>query len=236
MKTSFSRRAPALAGIALAAAALVGPAFAAAPDHGAVARHAAKAAPARTAAAKAAPKVAARVAQPLKPGALADFGKTAAPSDVVQVANWVSVTHDSGKRGFVIIDKKQAQLYVFEPQGKLKSRTPVLVGKAIGDRAMPGSGDKPLSQLKDEEKTTPAGRFLAMRGKNTHGEDVLWIDYKQALAMHRLASVSAAERRAERLASPDPSDNRISNGCVNVPPQFYDTVLKPTITKVGAII
>jgi len=101
---------------------------------------------------------------------------------------------------------------------------------------LPGSGDKPLSKLRDDEKTTPAGRFLAMRGKNTLGADVLWIDYKQAIAMHRLASVSAAERRAERLASPDPGDNHISNGCVNVPPHFYDTVLKPTITKIGAII
>ena len=197
------------------------------PGHTASAKHAAG---------KAAAKTARKEPEPLQPGQLANFGKESAPDDVVKVANWVSVTHDSGKRGFVIIDKKQAQLYVFDPQGKLKSHTPVLVGKAVGDRALPGSGDKPLSKLRDDEKTTPAGRFLAMRGKNTLGADVLWIDYKQAIAMHRLASVSAAERRAERLASPDPGDNHISNGCVNVPPRFYDSVLKPTITKIGAII
>jgi hypothetical protein len=236
--------------MALAAAVLIAPAFAAVPAHpGGSTEHTDKAG--KTVSSKPAPQVAhaekkggkpatkaVAAAQPvaLKPGAPADFGKQAAPQDVVQVANWVSVTHNNGKRAFVLIDKKQAQLYVFDPQGKLKSRTPVLVGKAIGDKAMPGSGDKPLSQLKENEKTTPAGRFLAMRGKNMHGEDVLWIDYQQALAMHRLASVSAAEHRAERIASADASAHRISNGCVNVPPQFYDTVLKPTIVKLGAII
>jgi hypothetical protein len=247
MKTSLLGRAPALA-FGLVAAALMAPAFAEAPAKPAPhAGHAprksapAKAAvhaPARKAAAHkaAAPKTAAKKPEPLKAGALADFGKQSAPSDVVQVANWVSVTRNNGKRGFIIIDKKQAQLYVFDPEGKLKNRTPVLVGKTIGDRALPGSGDKPIAQLRDDEKTTPAGRFLAMRGRNTRGEDVLWIDYQQAIAMHRLASVSAEERRAERLASPDPSDNRISNGCVNIPPRFYDSVLKPTITKLGAII
>ena len=230
-------------GAAVAAAVLMAPVFAATPAHAhAKAPHPAHAAAAKTVHAKPAhAKHAAKAAAPgqavaMKPGPLADFGKQQAPGDVVQVANWVSVTHNNGKRAFVLIDKKQAQLYVFDPQGKLKSRTPVLVGKAIGDRALPGSGDKPLSKLRDDEKTTPAGRFLAMRGKNTFGQDVLWIDYQQAIAMHRLASVSASEHRAERLASDDPSAHRISNGCVNVPPQFYDGVLKPTITKLGAII
>ena len=256
MNTSLLRGA-----IALAAAVLIAPAFAAAPAHPATsaghkpeagktatAKAASKAAqPAKvahvankTAGGKLAsahkPPAAAKQTVAVKPGAPADFAGQAAPQDVVQVANWVSVTHNNGKRAFVLIDKKQAQLYVFDPQGKLKSRTPVLVGKAIGDKAMPGSGDKPIAQLKEDEKTTPAGRFLAMRGKNTRGQDVLWIDYQQAIAMHRLASVSAEEHRAERIASADPSAHRISNGCVNVPPQFYDSVLKPTITKLGAII
>jgi hypothetical protein len=51
-----------------------------------------------------------------------------------------------------------------------------------------------------------------------------------------LRKVSAKERRAERMATADASDNRISNGCVNVPPAFYNSVLKPTVTKYGAFV
>jgi len=38
------------------------------------------------------------------------------------------------------------------------------------------------------------------------------------------------------MATADISDNRISNGCVNVPPKFYDSVLKPTVMKNGAFV
>jgi len=171
-----------------------------------------------------------------KPGPLADFGQEAAPPDVVHVANWVSYTRDNQKKAFVIIDKKLARLYVFDRQGKLKSHTPVLLGKAVGDHSAPGIGNKPLSQIKEDEKTTPAGRFRAEPGRNTRGDDIIWIDYAAAVSMHRLRKVAAEERRAHRLATPDESDNRISNGCVNVPPKFYDSVLRPTVTRQGAFV
>jgi hypothetical protein len=171
-----------------------------------------------------------------KPGPPADFGEEAAPPDVVHVANWVSYTRDNKKKAFVLIDKKEAQLYVFDPRGKLRSRTPVLLGKAVGDDAAPGIGNKPMSKMTEDEKTTPAGRFLAAPGKNTKGEDIIWIDYDTAVSMHRLRKVSAEQKRAERMSTDDPSDNRISYGCVNVPAKFYDGVLKPTVVKQGAFV
>jgi hypothetical protein len=194
----------------------------------------------KKATAKASPKKGgkdvAKKAEERKPGPLANFGSVSAPEDVVHVANWVSYTRNNQKRAFVVIDKKQAQMYVFDPQGKLKSRTPVLLGKAVGDTSAPGVGNKPMSQLKEEEKTTPAGRFLARPGKNNHGEDIIWIDYDAAVSMHRLRKVKEEERRFERMATEDSSDNRISNGCVNVPHKFYNSVLKPSVTKYGAFV
>lgn len=169
-------------------------------------------------------------------GPLADFRNVRAGKDVVQLANWVSYTYDSGRRPFVIIDKKDAKMYVFDGWGKLWSTSPVLVGMAVGDDSAPGVGSKRLSQLKPSEKTTPAGRFEARPGKDNHGADVVWIDYDAALSMHAVASVSASERRAERMATPDPSDNRISNGCINLPPKFFTGVLWPTVRKSGAIV
>lgn len=178
----------------------------------------------------------AKKAEDRKPGPLADFGPVDAPEDVVHVANWVSYTRNNQKRAFVVIDKKQAQMYVFDPKGKLRSRSPVLLGKAVGDTTAPGVGNKPMSQLKEEEKTTPAGRFLARPGKNNHGEDIIWIDYDAAVSMHRLRKVKEEERRFERMATADSSDNRISNGCVNVPHKFYNGVLKPSVMKYGAFV
>jgi hypothetical protein len=170
-----------------------------------------------------------------KPGPLADFGDTTAPADVMHIANWVSYTRNNQKKAFVVIDKKQAQLYLFEPTGKLKSHTPVLLGRAVGDVIPPGTASKPISQLKETDKMTPAGRFLAQPGKNSHGDNVLWIDYNAAISMHRLRKVGN-EKRAERMATPGIDDNRISNGCVNVPPAFYDKVLRPTALKQGAYV
>ena len=170
-----------------------------------------------------------------KPGPLADFGGKDAPPEVVHVANWVSYTRNNQKKAFVVIDKKNAQMYVFEPDGKLKSNATVLLGQAVGDVLPPGTASKPISQLKPHEKATPAGRFLAKPGKNHKGDDVIWIDYDAAISLHRLRKVGK-ENRAERLASAEIDDNRISNGCVNVPPAFYDSLLRPTVLKKGAYV
>jgi hypothetical protein len=228
-------------GLLLAAALLVAPAFAASPAtaskeaprkvHSAAVKKAAKAKPQAGASKKAARKEAAAP----KPGQLADFGKANPGPEAKQVANWVSYTRNNQRKAFVLIDKKAARMYVFDPQGKLKSDTPVLLGKAVGDNSVPGVGNKPLSQLAEGEKTTPAGRFLAVPGKNLGGDNVIWIDYNAAVSMHRLRKVGN-EKRAERMATADISDNRISNGCVNVPPAFYDGVLRPTVLKYGAVV
>ena len=169
-------------------------------------------------------------------GPRADLGKVRASKDVVQVANWVATAYNNEHRPFVIIDKKAAHMYVFDGWGRLWNHSPVLVGKAVGDDVAPGVGRKRLAQLKPHEKTTPAGRFEARTGKDSHGANVVWIDYDAALSMHATASVSASERRAERMATPTPSDNRISNGCINVPPKFFRDVLWPTVRKAGAVV
>lgn len=219
------------------AAVLLLPAGAATKPATAPAAKQAKAAPAKDAVAgkKAAKKGAQAAKKDESPGPLADFGNATPSDEAVHVANWVSYTRNNRGKPFVLIDKKQARLYVFDARGKLKKDSPVLLGKAVGDDSAPGVGDKPLSQLTDDEKTTPAGRFLAQPGRNTHGADILWIDYKAAVSMHRLINVPG-EQRAERMATPEIDDNRISNGCVNVPPAFYNSVLKPAVGSRGAYV
>jgi len=167
---------------------------------------------------------------------LADFKGEQPSADARLVANWVAATGNAGKHAFVLVDKRDARVYVFGPDGKLKDSAPALLGAARGDDSFPGIGDKPLSAVRPEEKTTPAGRFVAEPGRNANNEDIVWVDYDAAVSMHRIRPLVARERRLERLATLTTDDNRISFGCINLPVSFYEDTLSPTVQKYGAVI
>jgi len=158
---------------------------------------------------------------------LVNFSAAPASNDVRFIANWVLNSGDNRQMPFVIIDKKNARIFVFDPAAKFLGFSPVLLGAAKGDDSVPGIGTRPLAQVLPEEKTTPAGRFVGEPGRNTSGEDIVWVDYDAAVSMHRVRTANPKERRLARLASPTTADNRISFGCVNMPPAFYENVLSP---------
>ena len=166
----------------------------------------------------------------------ADFGREIASEEAQFIANWVADSADNEQLSFVIIDKKHAQVFVFDKAAKILGSTPVLLGAAKGDDSVPGIGQRPISKVLPEERTTPAGRFMGEPGRNASGEDVVWVDYDAAVSMHRVRVVDPKERRLERLATPSIEDNRISYGCINVPVAFFDGVLKPQFkAKYGVI-
>lgn len=160
-----------------------------------------------------------------------DFGDVKPPSDVRRVAAWAVRQADNGDRPFVIVDKRRAQVYVFEPAGRLLGSSPVLLGYAAGDHTVEGIGSKTIEQIKPHERTTPAGRFQSEPGRNTLGEDVVWVDYDAAVSMHRVRATNPKERRLERLATKTAADNRISWGCINVPVKFFDETVWPRIGR-----
>ena len=167
---------------------------------------------------------------------LADFRGESPSPDAKLMANWVVATGDNHKHAFVLVDKKDARVYVFTPDGQLKDSAPALMGQARGDEILPGAADKPPAEMKPEEKTTPAGRFVAEPGVNADNEDVIWVDYNAAISMHRVRPKVERERRLERLATLSTDDNRISFGCINLPVSFYEDVAKPTVDKYGAVV
>ncbi len=158
---------------------------------------------------------------------LADMGGEEASPDAKFVANWVADSRDNRNMSFVIIDKKNTKVFVFAADGKLIGATPVLLGAMPGDDSVTGIGKRPISEVRPEERTTPAGRFVGEPGRNANGEDVVWVDYDAAVSMHRVRIVDPKERRLERLATPTTDDNRISYGCVNIPVAFFENVLSP---------
>lgn len=176
----------------------------------------------------------------------ADFARELASREARHVADWVvdagdnraGDNHAAGNRSlpFVIVDKKDAKVFVFDAQGQLLGAAAALLGEARGDDAIPGIGDRALSSIRPEEKTTPAGRFVASLGESTRGEDVLWVDYDGAVSMHRVITSNLKERRLQRLNSPTPDDNRISYGCINIPVKFYEQVVRPAFTRTYGIV
>ncbi|TFY97004.1 hypothetical protein EZ242_19945 [Ramlibacter rhizophilus] len=167
---------------------------------------------------------------------LAQFGTEPASPEARHVANWALHSGDNGKRNVVVVDKRDARVFVFDREGRLLGTAPVLLGSQVGDHTVPGVGDKPIAEVKPEERTTPAGRFIAEPGLNSHGEDVVWVDYEAAVSMHRVRPIVKSERRLQRLASATPSDNRISYGCINLPRSFYEDVLSPVVRKQGGAV
>lgn len=158
----------------------------------------------------------------------ANFGHVEPPEQVRRIADWVADSRDNGPLDFVVLDKRQAHVYVFDRAGRLRADTPVLLGAAVGDDTAEGVGQKALHEVKPEERTTPAGRFIGQSGRNSHGEDVFWVDYAAAVSMHRLRQLEESERRLERLATATADDNRISYGCINIPLEFYESVMVPS--------
>jgi len=154
-----------------------------------------------------------------------------------RVADWIAASRDNRGLPYVIIDKVDASLILFDGKGAEIGRTPVLVGIAVGDDATPGVGSKNLSEIGPAEKTTPAGRFLAKFGPAAGGQRVLWVDYATSVAIHPIPTPGKkSERRRERMLSPTPDDNRITFGCINVPSAFYARLLSPMYRGKGGYV
>lgn len=166
----------------------------------------------------------------------ANFLKEVASPEAEELAHWVVHSADNRNLPFVIIDKVQAKVFVFDAQGLLRGATSALLGMAVGDHTVPGIGQRPLSTIRPEERTTPAGRFVAYTDKDIKGEEVLWVDYDTSVSLHRVVPGHPKERRAQRLASPSPDDNRITYGCINVAVRFYEDVVSPAFKGTEGIV
>ncbi len=152
---------------------------------------------------------------------------------VIELAGWVVASRDSEGYPFAIMDKAAAQILVFGGDGRLRGAAPALFGSAIGDHIAPGVAGLALREIPGRDRTTPAGRFVGGFGPSIDAGRVLWVDYDSAVSIHPTATGVPSERRPERLASPSPDDNRITHGCINVSPGFYEQVVRKTFERGG---
>ena len=164
-----------------------------------------------------------------------DLGLESASPDVRELTDWVVTSRDNQALPFMVVDKMNAKVFVFGPEAKLRGAAAALMGLGRGDDSVPGIGQRKLATIRPDERTTPAGRFQASLGHDLQ-QDILWIDYDAALSLHRVIVGNRKDRRAERLTSATPLDNRISFGCINVPVAFYDGVVAPAFAATVGIV
>jgi hypothetical protein len=159
------------------------------------------------------------------------------PSGVAgKLARWVMASDDNHRLPFMIVDKLGADVFAFDADGRFLGSAPVLVGLTPGDGSAPGVGLLKLSQIGPDQRTTPAGRFVARFGDTVGHGVLLWVDYRDAISLHPVMSVNPGERREQRIRSPDPAEHRISYGCINVPAAFYKGVVLPALGRGDAIV
>ena len=159
-----------------------------------------------------------------------------ASADVDRARDWVQDSHDNQGMPYLIIDKINARVFVFAADGRRLGDGAALLGLARGDRAPEDIGRRPLSAIGPGDRITPAGRFVASLSRDVHGGEVLLVDYASALALHPVVKGTPAEHRAERLRSPSIQDNRISFGCINVPPRFFQDIVSPAFRRTAGVV
>jgi hypothetical protein len=166
----------------------------------------------------------------------ADFRGETPSLDVQHIADWAVHSRDHKGLPFIVVDKVNATAVAFDRTGRLLRTTPVLVGMGVGDTFEPGVLGMNMYETKPSQRITPAGRYVAEEDRNLAGERVLWVDYDAGIALHKLPAKKTKQRRHERILSLNPADHRITYGCINVPPAFYEQVVRPHFRAKGGIV
>lgn len=131
-----------------------------------------------------------------------ELERESASPGVRQVAQWAVASQDHAGLPFVVVDKAQARIYAFDPQGRLRGNAPVRLGAAYGDEA--------------RVRATPAGRFVADTFASARSGAIVWVNADTQLALQM------PDRSMQRLAAARPVvDNQPSEGSLNVPADFY---------------
>jgi hypothetical protein len=171
----------------------------------------------------------------LPPAAPAAPSLQTASSEVQGVARWVAASRDNLGLPYLLIDKANATVYAFNSTGQLQGTAPALLGMSRGDHLL-APNTAAMSAISPEQRITPAGRYISRLTIDSHGKELLVIDYEASISLHPVVKGTPEEHRAERLKSPTSQDNRISFGCINVPPEFYSTFVSPAFAHTKGVV
>ena len=156
------------------------------------------------------------------------------PSEAAEVYGHMAFYNPTPGRGYLILDKKNGLEYIFDEDNKLIAKIVAGFGKDAGDEI---NTSVELGYDKGKQ-TTPAGVYLlsnaskqsdieeygenqfALMGISVLG-DKIFLGEHQTYTKH-----NQLEIRTSKLNTPDPSDNKFSNGCINIDVKDFENYLK----------
>lgn len=144
-------------------------------------------------------------------------------ADANAVNNYVQENNDTNGKPYVVADKRGGVVYLYDGEGNLINESPALFGREVSDATITNStpaGKFKLSYI----PTDQVGYGGSVQGFATQGTDKD-TGATRVLALHRVWTQNPAQNRPARLTSKTASDNRVSNGCINVPNDFYNANL-----------
>lgn len=144
-------------------------------------------------------------------------------ADANAVNNYVQENNDTNGKPYVVADKRGGVVYLYDGEGNLINESPALFGREVSDATTTNStpaGKFKLSYI----PTDQVGYGGSVQGFATQGTDKD-TGATRVLALHRVWTQNPAQNRTARLTSKTASDNRVSNGCINVPNDFYNANL-----------
>lgn len=125
----------------------------------------------------------------------------------------------------VVANKKTGTISVFFPESGKTEIGYALYGRQTGDSFDMTAMDIPT---KNHPPMTPAGTYQIKRvfSWRLNQEILAFVQgADKILAIHAVWMGNPKQHRVQRLLSPTPDDNRITNGCINVDPTFFLDVL-----------
>jgi hypothetical protein len=157
----------------------------------------------------------------------ADFGYARPGWAARLTANWIMASGAHEGRSFLVADKNAGTLYAFGSDGKLIEQTAALYGESKADELTPEQWKVSVDKMRTADKVTPAGRWTV--GLQPDSERGWTMDFEggEGLAIHAVYLGNPKETRAQRLVTETAEDNFITYGCINVPKDYFERVLKP---------
>lgn len=136
------------------------------------------------------------------------------------------------KESYMVADKPSATMYVIGKNKEIIASFPILLGQTKGEEPNRADPDSDVAK----QATTPAGKYKL--GEMADPANVCRsdsIEYKgriisvlgtDNIAVH-MVYPGEYVKRMKALNDGDPSNNRMSWGCINVDPDFFDKFIKP---------
>ncbi len=136
----------------------------------------------------------------------------------------ISSTVYGNQSPIITADKVKGIISVYYPDTKEVIVAPALFGKVKSNKLNMENYDKPSKF----DGITPAGIYPIEKIYSWHlnSDMLVFIKGKSSVAaIHPLWTKNPDQKRVQRLLSETPLDNRITSGCINVDPVFFNQVL-----------